>query len=126
MRKHLLPGIVACVLLAVTAPAKDRPWLTGTVIEISSVRTNLGAEDSLPLASGAKVSYPERPIFGMVYTIRAEHADYVAVDEARGNKVPRATVNATVQFKLLRGSRLSFIGNDGKEHKLDLLKTTPH
>src|ERR1700730_1079794 len=111
MKNLFVLGGLACALLVVPASAKERTWQTGKVTEISSER------------------FLDNPSIdkGIVYTIQTGEFSYVAVEMSMSDhrlKDHRAKVNDAVQFAVMGETGFFVMGNDGNEHRMQLLKRT--
>src|ERR1700730_1749996 len=126
MKNLFVLGGLACALLVVPASAKERTWQTGKVTEISSERflDNPSTDKGIAYTSqGDAVTYDK----GVVYTVQAGEFSYVAVEMSMSDhrlKDHRAKVNDAVQFAVMGETGFFMMGNDGNEHRMQLLKRT--
>lgn len=126
MKKLFALGVLACALLVIPASAKERNWQTGKVTAISSERFSENPRTDKGIAytsQGDAVTYDK----GVVYTIQGADVTYVAVEMSMSDhrlKDHRVKVNDAIQFAATGETGFFVMGNDGQEHRLQLLKRT--
>jgi hypothetical protein len=120
IKKVFAFALLACCLIS----AKDRDWQTGKVIEISTERFGVGNTGTMAVLLGQQHATHDK---GVEYTIQSGGYSYVAAEMSMAHhrlKEERAALNDTVRFALQGETKLILMGNDGKEHTLQLLKRT--
>jgi hypothetical protein len=114
--KRILPLLVVLLVSYATAKVPDSAWQTGTLKDLTTDRESrlLGANGMLVQAQFIITHYF---IESSAYTYEAD------LRSRARDKQPPVTVNGSIKFALV-GSDFYIQDEDGKEHKLMLVKKT--